>query len=361
MVSNADGPIPGINDEDIGVAAQKLPGVPAITASDPDRFVIEIRNLIEERAQAGWPGESDANVAAFVMVPYPRQVKEHYEIERVLDLRANPRPVLGELLFLSFDGTHGCTMPMPTNDADILDWLEDEGFADYPIVLVYRGSLKMVSRTSGATGDARCDQIRETMPEATLDGLLGALKHFHIENLLTPFICSKGVWESELAMNYVPGKHPEKAIQYDLRIALRSWFQGVLRVELEDKIPTGRIDVRILRRNQGDSSYSYWAVIELKIMRSKRNAPKGKRASTVSMSKNVSAVVEGLKQVNSFRRDRNAVEGLLEVFDMRKNKGIDVKGEAAVIDQCKIIDQDIAFNVRPLFGTAKDARDAGFP
>ena len=361
MVSNEDGPISGINDDDIGVAAQKLPDLPALKASDPDRFVIEIRHLIEERAQAGWPSESDANVAAFVMVPYPRQVKERYQIERVLDLRANLKPVLGKLLFLSNDGTHGCAMPMPTNDADILDWLEAEGFANSPIVLIYRGSLKMVSRTSGATGNARYDQIRETIPEATLDGLLGALEHFHLENLLTPSICSKGVWEAELAMNYVPGKHPEKAIQYDLRIALKSWFQGVLRVELEDKIPTGRIDVRILRRNQDDSSFSYWAVVELKVIRSKRNAPKGKRASTVSISKNVSEVVEGLKQVNSFRRDRNAVEGLLEVFDMRKNKSIDVKGEAAVIDQCKIIDQDILFNVRPLFGTAKDARDAGFP
>ena len=75
MVSNEDGPISGINDEDIGVAAQKLPSVPALQASDPDRFVIEIRNLIEERAQAGWPGESDANVAAIVMVPYPEAGK----------------------------------------------------------------------------------------------------------------------------------------------------------------------------------------------------------------------------------------------------------------------------------------------
>ena len=61
-------------------------------------------------------------------------------------------------------------MPMPTNDADILDWLEVEGFANSPIVLVYRGSLKMVRAHRGATGDARYDQIRETIPEATLDG-----------------------------------------------------------------------------------------------------------------------------------------------------------------------------------------------
>ena len=360
MVSNEDGPISGINDEDIGVAAQTLTGIPTIKASDPDRFVIEIRNLTEERAQAGWPGESDANVAAFVMVPYPRQVQEHYEIERVLDLRANPRPVLGELLFLSIDGTHGCTMPMPTDDAGILDWLEDEGFKDSPIVLVYRGTLKMVSRTSGATGDARYDQIRETMPEVTLNELLDALDCFHIDNLLTPSGGSKGVWESGLAKNYVPGEHPEKSIQYGLMIALRSWFRRVVSVELEDSIPAGRIDVRLLHGGQGDKPLSYWAVIELKIMRSKRNAPKGKKASSVSIPDNVSAVVEGLKQINSYRRDRHAEEGLLEVFDMRKDKSIDIKGEAAVIDQCKIIDQDIVFNVRPLFGTTREARDAGF-
>ena len=361
MVSDDDGPIPGVSDEDIAAAVRKLPGVPTTTVGDPDRFVREIRHLVEERAQAGWPDESEANVAAFVMVPYPRSVKERYNIERVLDLRAVPRSVLGDLFFLSIDGTNGCAMPMPVGDADILDWLEDEGFQGCPVVLIYRGSLKMVSRTSGATGNARYDKIREEAPAATLDELLDALKHFHLDKLLTPGVCSKGVWEPGRAKNYVPGAQPEKAIQYDLRIALSSWFRGELRVEMEDSTPVGRIDVRLLHKNRDDGALSYWAIIELKLMRSNRNAPKGKKASSVSPAENVSAVVDGLKQVNAYRRDRTAVEGLLEVYDLRKDKARDVRVETPVSDQWKICDQEIILNVRPLFGSAKEARDAGFP
>lgn len=361
MVSDDDGRIPGINDEDIAAAVQKLPGVPTTNVGDPDRFVREIRHLVEERAQAGWPDESDANVAAFVMVSHPRSIKERYDIERVLDLRAVPRSVLGNLFFLSIDGTNGCAMPIPVGDADILDWLEDEGFQDCPVVLIYRGSLKMVSRTSGAAGNARYDRIRETVPAATLDELLGALKHFHSDKLLTPGICSKGVWEPGRAKDYVPGTQPEKAIQYDLKIALSSWFRGELRVEMEDPTPVGRIDVRLLHRNQDDGALSYWAIIELKVMRSNRNAPRGKMASSVSMSDNIAAVVDGLKQANAYRRDRIAVEGLLEVYDLRKDKVKDVKGETPVKDQWENCDQGLVFNVRPLFGSAKEARDAGFP
>ena len=360
MVNKDNGTVPGVSDEDIAAAVQHLPKVPITNVGDPDRFFREIRHLVEERAQASWPNEGDAEVAAFVMVPYPRQVKERYDIERVLDLRAVPRPVLGDLFFLSIDGTNGCAMQMPVGDAEILDWLEDQGFQDCPVILIYRGSLKMVSRASGAAGDARTDNIRETVPAATLDELLDALRHFHLDNLLTPTICPNGVWEPKRAKHYVPGVHPEKTIQKTMRVALSSRFRGELRVEMEDPIPVGRIDVRILQKNQNDGSFSYWAIIELKVMRSKRNAPEKKKAKSVSPAENVATVVKGLKQVDSYKRDRSAPEGLLEVYDLRKDKTIDVKVEKPVKDQWDQCDQKIVFNIRPLFGTAEDARNAGY-
>lgn len=358
--SDDDGTVPDVSDEDIAAAVQHLPEVPITNVDDSDRFVIEIRRLVEERAQDGWPNEGDANVAAFVMVPYPRQVKERYDNERVLDLRAGSRSLLGDLFFLSIDGTHGCAMPMPVGDADILDWLEDKGFQECPVVLIYRGTLTMVSRASGASGEATTNSIRETVPAATLDELLESLVHFHSYNLLTPTLCPKGVWEPKRTMNYVPGPQPEIAIQDRLIVALNSWFHGELRAEKEDSIKVGRIDVRLLQTNPNDGALSYWAIIELKVMRSNHNAPEGKKAKSVSLAANVGAVVEGLKQIDSYKRDRLAPEGLLEVFDMRKDKTKNVKGQKRVKDQLVKCDDGIAFNVRPLFGEAKHARDAGY-
>ena len=88
-------------------------------------------------------------------------------------------PLLGRLFFANRDASGGRVMPLPTDPNAILEWLDDEGLGDCPIVTVYRKSKEMVTRRAGTSNSARSDPIRDHEPSATLPELLEALQHFH--------------------------------------------------------------------------------------------------------------------------------------------------------------------------------------
>ena len=87
---------------------------------------------------------------------------------------------------------------MPVTDVnEILDWLEDNELTDQPLVTIYRGSKKMVTRRRGIGNLAHSDPIREHPPPASLDELLKALNFFHLNSLLTPTCCLPDVWKKD--------------------------------------------------------------------------------------------------------------------------------------------------------------------
>src|SRR5205814_1708007 len=153
--------------------------------------------------------------------------------------------------------------------------------------------------------------IRDTAPVATIDELTKALESFHRQSLLIPSLCPEGVWEVGRARHYVPGPQPERSIQKELVKAINYWFRGVVKAGTEDKTDIGRIDVRLLQ-SQGNQPLAYWAIIELKVVKSRVNAPRGVDPASVPDGVNVDAVVEGLTQAFAYRQNRKAEEGLLE-------------------------------------------------
>ena len=189
--------------------------------------------------------------------------------------------------------------------------------------------------------------------------LVEALEFFHIRQL-TPASCADGIWESGRAAEYVPGRAPEKAVQESLCIVLSSWFRGVVRVEPEDSISIGRIDVRLLKPSMEEKALAYWAIIELKIIRSFTNAPVGQEPSPVGASQNIAGIVKGLKQAWAYRRNREAEEGLVEIFDLRKDKGEDLLNHPDVVATLQNYAPAPRHNVRPIFGSSQDARNAGY-
>jgi hypothetical protein len=199
---------------------------------------------VESRAQAGWPEELDHDVAAFVLVSYPREIGQRFGATPVLDLVANSIPVLGRLFFLNRDASTGRVIDFPTSQpADILDWLEDNKMGSSVVALAYRKKSMLVIRSQGVSGIAKQDRIRQTVPNATVTDLLEALVHFHRDKTLIPSVCPIGVWEKGRAAQYIPGADPEKAIQLALRDALSFWFRGIVRAEIEDSTNIGRIDI----------------------------------------------------------------------------------------------------------------------
>ncbi len=359
MRRRSSGVIPGVNDQELLAALKNLASVPAPTTDDADRFARETHAIAESRAQGGWSGEGESDLAVFVLTPYPRLAGDRFGAAAVSNLIASSRPILGEMFFLNRDASYGRCMELPTDSDGIVDWLSENDLGQHPVAFVHRTSRLMLVKASGATGDiTRKEWVRDKPAVATIDEIDQALNHTHIQILITPAVCPPGIWEKGRSAQYIPGVEPEKVIQREIRSGLGSWFRGLVRAELEDTISSGRIDVRLLAK-QNDGKWAYWAIVELKVIRSSRNARKGKKATPVRLKNNAAVVAEGVRQVYAFARNRNA-EALLEIFGLRKDKKEDVLKEQAVVVELAKCTPSPPCRVWPLFGSAKDARIAGF-
>ena len=190
--------------------------------------------------------------------------------------------------------------------------------------------------------------------------LVKALKHFHLTRLLTPLCGAEGVWERGWAHQYIPGPQPEKCIQSDLELFLNSWFHGVVKAEHEDNTNIGRIDVRLLKRSDKEGSLTYWVIMELKILKSFPNTKDASIPSPVAVSTNIKAIVKGVRQARSFLENRRAEKGLLEIYDLRKDKTDDLLKKQDVSTAMNNWSPDNKVHVWPVFGSSEDARTAGF-
>jgi hypothetical protein len=351
--------IPGVSEAEVAGAVQNLTKIPVTALEDRERFIVAVRSLVESRAQSGWKNERTEDVGVFLLALYPREVGERYGATAVSDLIATDDPILGKMFFLNRDASSGRGMPLPVVANEIVEWVTDQKLDNLPMVVVHRNKKLLISRTRGAGGDTRSDLIRDKPPVASIDEIHEALKVSHRELLLTPSICPAGVWESGRSSQYVPGPLPEKAIQRQLATVLTSWFHGVVKAEMEDSISVGRIDIRLLRPAT-DGKFAYWVVLELKVIKSSHNAKKKVKAKEVKLAENAEVVAEGIRQASAFGKDRNA-EPFLEIYDLRKDKTIDILGHIVVVNELNKSALKPQCRVWPLYGSASDARIAGFP
>ena len=352
MAAEGSAEIDGVKDEELATVVGLLPALPNVRASRADRFAQAVRTLVEKRAQEGWPKEGAADVAVFVLVDYPRKIGQTHGATPFADPMAQGTPLLGCLFFASADATHGQFMPIPTAAAAILEWLEDHGLADCPMVAVYRNAKEMVTRRFGIEDSARSDAIRDQEPSATVQELMDALRHYHRSRVVTPTCCPDGVWKLECADRYIPGPRPEKSIQLDLQVVLSSWFRGVVRAEAEDNTNIGRIDLRLLKK-EANGGLAYWIILELKVIKSFTNT-----ASKVGDSINVEAIVKGVKQAGSYRANRDAEEGTLEIYDLRQDKSEDLTAREDVSAALSMYSPPPTVHIWPMYGSADDARNA---
>lgn len=358
-MTDVPGPIPVVDDQELAAVASFLPQLPNMHAELADRFAQAVRALIEKRAQQSWPNEQDADFAVFVMVDHPRRVGEKLGASPFADLSAKDEPLFGRLFLVNHDASAGRVMSMPTDSNAILEWLDEKGFGRCPIVTVYRKSKELLTRRAGTTDRARTDAIRERRPSATLPELEAALDHYHRTRLLTPLCCPPGVWKPKSAQKYIPGPQPERTIQNDLTLALNFWFHGVVRAECEDTTNVGRIDIRLLKKSGSTSSLTYWVIMELKVVKSYTSPTTGHSPSPVSEVDNVNGIVEGVHQVGSFTANRYAEDGMLEVYDLRRDKTNNLTNRAEVSSAIRKFTPCPEIHVWPVFGSSSDARKAG--
>ena len=351
MASEDSGTIAGVDDQELATVTGLMTEVPDGRASRADRFAQAVRTLVEKRAQKGWPKEGAADMAVFVLVDYPRKEGQAHGGTPFADPVAQGTPLLGRLFFASADASHGHFIAVPTDEGAVLDWLEQNELVDRPIVTVYRDAKEMVTRRKGIRDSARSDAIRDKEPSATAQELLEALDLYHRSEVVTPTDCPDGVWNC--ARRYIPGPEPEKSIQKALRLSLNSWFRGVVRAGTEDTTKIGRIDVRLLKK-EASGGLAYWIILELKVIKSYTST-----GTSVGDSANVEAIVKGVKQAGAYRANRDAVEGMLEVYDLRQDKAKDLTTRQEVTVAAAKYSPRPRINVWPMYGSAEDARNAG--
>lgn len=353
MAAERSAEIGGVKDEELAAVAGLVPALPNVRAARADRFAQAVRTLVEKRAQRGWPNETAADVAVFVLVDYPRKVGEAHEGKPFADPMAQGTPLLGNMFFSGADATHGQFIPIPTEASAILEWLDDQELGGCPVVAVYRNAKEMVTRRFGIEDSARSDEIRDQEPLATVHELVDALTHYHRSRVVTPTGCPEGVWEPRSAHRYIPGPRPEKSIQSDLELALNFWFRGVVRAQSEDPTNIGRIDVRLLKK-EASGRLAYWIILELKIIKSFTNT-----GSKVGDSTNVEGIIKGVKQAGSYQANRIAEEGMLEIYDLRQDKSEDLTTRQDVAAAREAYSPPPRVDVWPVYGGADDARNAG--
>lgn len=339
------------------------PNLPIISGGESDRFFQEVRALLERRAQDSWKHEDDeCKSAVFVLVDFPRKPlsSNEFVLDSVVDLPATNEKVFGKIFFLSFNAGNGTKLDLPVERNGILDWLSDNGLGLNPVVIAHRDTQKLSTRVSAENDEVTWQTIRDKKPALTIDSIKEALSVFHSDKLSTPSSCGTGVWEPKRSAEYVPAKNTEKAIQMRLHYHLSGWFKGIVKVHVEDSIDMGRIDVRLLTPPGSGYGLQYWSIIELKVARSFRTAKKGKKAAVVSKKSVIDEILKGIVQAHEFTSEQEVKEGFLEVYDMRKDKSDDLFSEAKVIeklDQCTVV---VNAKLRPMFGSAEDARNNSF-
>ena len=356
MTAEGSEEIDGVGDEEVAAVAGLVPEMPNLRAESADSFAQAVRTLVEKRAQAGWLDEGDANLAVFVLVDYPRQLGEEHDGVPFVDPIAQGIPLLGKLFFSSPDASHGYVIPIPVGENEYREWLKDNRLGSYPVVAVYRETKLMVTRRLGVDDQTWVDAIRDQEPTATVEELMEALDHFHRRQVLTPSNRPGGIWKHGSAHSYIPSECPEKSIQSQLKFALNFWFRGVVWAESEDKTNIGRIDVRLLISGaRADRSLTYWVILELKVIKSFTNS-----GTPVGNSSNLNSIVKGVRQTGSYRANRKVEEGMLEIYDLRKDKSKDLITHENVSKALNQYCPPLRVNVWPLFGSSVDARNAGF-
>jgi hypothetical protein len=248
---------------------------------------------------------------------------------------------------------------MPCEPDELLNWLEDRGFGGAPLVIAYRPLAKMTVRTAGVQAAiTREEAIRSVPPGATVEALREALERFRLDQLVTPGHCELGVWEPKRAGAYVPGARPEHAIQNGLSRYLSSWFHGVIKVVCEHSTNIGRIDVKLLTNEDG-KPLAYWAILELKVIKTFAHAIGNTKPGEIGRPGNVEAIKKGLRQAWGYQKNSKTEHGLLEVFDMRQDKSDDLFADSEVLKQLAKLSPKPEYHIRPMYGSAEDARIAG--
>jgi hypothetical protein len=268
-----------------------------------------------------------------------------------LDLR-KPADWQGKLIMSSTAGTTGWAFPLPGNQDDALTFLEERGFGDLPVVVVYPEQRVLTCYQLGANSDLslRLELPKDGRP-VNLENIFAVLEQATEKSLKIP-ANAVGLWKA--ADHYQPKEEAERQIQWIVTAWLSASFDPVL-VLVEQNSTVGRIDILFQDQTAAPPDPMHPAVLELKVLKSKTHT-----GAQFSEYANKISVVRGIIQSVAYRNAKAARFGALACFDMRKDKDDILKIQICEGAKEKYYGDDdtLAAQVFPLYGKPADAQKA---
>jgi hypothetical protein len=142
-----------------------------------------------------------------------------------------------------------------------------------------------------------------------IERILAAVDQAHKMHLATPQpAADMQLWTNRA--KHWPARNAERRIQFILRVALQGAFPMTV-VREEQPQPAGRLDIEI-EELQGEGVTIKHALLELKVLRSYGSTGKSVGESAVS-----EAIMEGVNQAVSYKKESGVHAAALCCFDMR--------------------------------------------
>jgi hypothetical protein len=274
---------------------------------------------------------------------------------RLVDINLRrPAEWAGKLVFTAPHGTGGWCMPLPQNSVDVaLDVLEQNDFGHLPAAIIYpeRRALSCYQE-GGASVSAPINlDLPAASRQVTIADIFDVLEDIRRKSLLTPQIGPPNFWAD--GPTYEPGPEAERTIQWIVAAQLRSAFRP-LEVDMEQEISLGRMDVLMTDPNRASGQFLHPAIIELKALKSRSHG-----GAPFAPSKNIKAVVKGMRQAKAYRMEKGAQYSVLGCFDLRKDKTDILAEKVCVMARNRYFTDDrVEAFVFPLYGRTEDAQEA---
>ncbi|HEV2598452.1 hypothetical protein [Sphingopyxis sp.] len=260
----------------------------------------------------------------------------------------------GKLVFTAAHGTGGWAIPLPDNSADAaIDLLEANGFGELPIAVIYPEARTLSCYQEGGTSEKAPIQLvlPSQIRPVTINDIFEVLEHVRRNGLLTPQVGPPGFWANPAT--YEPGPEAERTIQWIVAMQLSSSFRPI-QVEPEQQVALGRIDLVMTNPKPTAEVPLHPAVIELKALKSRSNG-----GAPFAASKNIRAVVKGMRQAKSYREEKEARYSVLGCFDLRQNKDDILAADLCILARNRYFTDDrVEAFVLPLYANTGDAQEA---
>jgi hypothetical protein len=223
----------------------------------------------------------------------------------------------GRVWFVNEVFYSGKCVEAPGDDAELFTFVNETLQCGEEVAVIYDPRLDppelRLYRSGLATPDDCTVVSVEEFGSITLDHILSVVDHVWEKLLVTPDSQDEEgrLWASP--SQFRPYAQAERRVQMHLRDGLAVAFP-TCDIRKEQPGTPGRIDLLIEEADPaGSGSITAYAVLELKVLRSKLST-----GIAVSDAANSQAIDDGIRQAATYRDDRHALEAALCCFDMRR-------------------------------------------